>query len=244
MAAHDCFLLNKRTHWVWHLCTAWFQSSQQSHGALSYSPQRTGGSGTGYCSCLKRAGRRVKTLNRKHQQDVPRRSGHVYLLMGVWTWSKLWGQPAGGSYGGAPRKESQSGTRGPCPAPDTPGLHCKAWKRKWEPGRTCRNKGCWLHRLKPRESDFRSEQAEKVMERGLLRSFVWKHEESESKPLKYLWGSAALHPSTPGRARCLRTIRAARWRWYQLSQEPSTPACHMTPPSPGRPTPQSASSPI
>lgn len=46
------FLYIQLTYWVWHLCTVWFQSSQQSHGAPSYNQLWIWGTDTGYCSCL------------------------------------------------------------------------------------------------------------------------------------------------------------------------------------------------
>lgn len=49
----------------------------------------------------------------------------AYLLWGVWTWSKLWAQPTGGSYGGVLHRASRNGTLGPCRVPDTLVLHCK-----------------------------------------------------------------------------------------------------------------------
>lgn len=57
----------------------------------------------------------------------------------------------------------------------------------------------------------------------------------------YLWENAVLHQGTRGKARCPQRIPAARWQWCRLSPELSTLACHMTPPSPGLPTPRSAS---
>lgn len=64
---------------------------------------------------------------------------------------------------------------------------------------------------------------------------------SVCKTACYLSGSAALHLSTQGKARCPQTTPAAHWRWCRPSRALPIPACHMTPRSPDRPTPQSAS---
>ena len=69
---------------------------------------------------------------------------------------------------------------------------------------------------------------------GIKKAHVW--------VARYLWESAELRPGTRGTARCHRMTRAARSQWCLLFPVPPIHACRMTPRSPDRPTPRTASS--